>query len=151
MPASALVELPLAPITEDTITVTPTPQRRTDPGRTDQVRTFLEGLGGTADEVAVSLRKLGAVGFREHPRECPIAMALWQRFRDAVNVHVFGDSACVTFQIGSVTVLHTAAVMNFIHAVDRLGAYPDIARPYRVRHVPIDEVNSLTLAGIRIV
>lgn len=48
-----------------------------------RVETFLTGLGTTADEVAESLRRIGASGPPEDGCDCPIADALRRTFPEA--------------------------------------------------------------------
>lgn len=57
------------------------------------VHNFLKGLGGTADEVAASLLKLGAKGTRCIPYCCPISRALQKECRVIAEVTAYHASA----------------------------------------------------------
>lgn len=100
--------------------------------RAAEVLAFLNGLGTTADEVAVSL---GPDGLNVHGsrvfNDCPVANALKAKFRDItyVSVNRFG----VYLEFGHVDTFieipMPPPVGTFIHAYDGGDAYRHLCAP----------------------
>lgn len=96
--------------------------------RADEIRTFLEGLGATADKVATSLAERGFKGRRLGFNDCPNANALKDRFPDATYISVNRYETYIDFGAESVNprILTPAGVRDFITMFDDEAAYPEL-------------------------
>lgn len=112
--------------------------------RANEVRTFLEGLGTTSDEVAASLTAMGVKGFRVNFHNCPISRALKTAFPDLTYISVAGQRVYIEFgpEQPPVTLPQPDAVIAFIGAFDYEGLYQELNANATPTSAPTPEENA---------
>lgn len=85
------------------------------------VPALLAALGGTADEVAASLRQLGVKGVPDDPDSCPLA----QLMKLGVSTPIVSTRKIFWGPAHECSMHITAPLLAFVIAFDR-GAYPDL-------------------------
>ena len=99
----------------------------------DDLRTTLEGMGGTADEIAATLRAKGVRGVRNAVRFLnPVVRYVQNTLRyDNLDLDVMTGKT-IRLNSGSVVKMQEVAipeaVRQFLDAFNR-GAYPDVELP----------------------